>query len=111
MSPYPTSPSYKITDSLVRNVKYHTSVPSQSISQVSVELHRTFLDTLGRTALVIKGRNLVDDFRDRELVITYDYPLVAALRKPLIIFGSAVTVFVGAWLVGNLELKFDTRKK
>ncbi|KAH6854202.1 Ribophorin I [Chaetomium sp. MPI-CAGE-AT-0009] len=93
------------------NVKYHTSVPGQSIDDASVELHRTFLDTIGRTALVIKSRNLVDDFRDRELVVTYDYPLAAALRKPLIIFGSAVAVFVSAWVVGNLELKFDARKK
>ncbi|KAK4157853.1 Ribophorin I [Chaetomidium leptoderma] len=93
------------------NVKYHTSIPTQSITEGGVEIHRTFLDTIGRTALVIKARNLVDDFRDRELVITYDYPLMAALRKPLIVFGSAVAVFVAAWAVGNLELKFDARKK
>jgi oligosaccharyltransferase complex subunit alpha (ribophorin I) len=100
-----------MTDYLVRNVKYHTSVPAQSINDVNVEVHRTFLDTIGRTALIIKGRNLVDDFRDRELVITYDYPLAAALRKPLIIFSSTIAVFVATWLVGNLELKFDARKK
>jgi oligosaccharyltransferase complex subunit alpha (ribophorin I) len=91
-------------------VKYHTTIPTQSISQAGVELHRTFLDTLGRTALVIKARNLVDDFRDRELVVTYDVPLLASLRKPLVVFGSAMAVFVGAWVVGNVELKFATRK-
>lgn len=93
------------------NVKFHTSVPTQSIADADVEVHRTFLDTLGRTALVIKARNLVDDFRDRELVITYDYPLAASLRKPLIVFASAIAVFVGAWVVGNLELKFDAKRK
>ncbi|KAK4034797.1 Ribophorin I [Parachaetomium inaequale] len=93
------------------NVQYHTSVPAQSITEADVEIHRTFLDTIGRTALVIKARNLVDDFRDRELVVTYDYPLAAALRKPLIVFGSAVALFVSAWAVGNLELKFDATKK
>ncbi|KAK4139090.1 Dolichyl-diphosphooligosaccharide--protein glycosyltransferase subunit 1 [Dichotomopilus funicola] len=93
------------------NVQYHTSIPTQSITSTSVGVHKTFLDTIGRTALIIKARNLVDDFRDRDLVITYDYPLAAALRKPLIVFGSAVAVFVSAWLVGNLELKFDAKKK
>lgn len=92
-------------------MQYHTSIPTQSITDISVEVHKTFLDTIGRTALIIKARNLVDDFRDRDLVITYDYPLAAALRKPLIVFGSAVAVFVSAWLVGHLELKFDARKK
>jgi oligosaccharyltransferase complex subunit alpha (ribophorin I) len=36
---------------------------------------------------------------------------MAALRKPLIVFGSAMALFVGAWVVGNLELKFDATKK
>ena len=102
-------PCRKLT--LSRNVKFHTSVPTQSITAADVEIHRTFLDTLGRTALVINARNLVDDLRDRELVITYDYPLTATLRKPLIVFASAITVFVSAWAVGKLELKFDARKK
>ncbi|KAK4105898.1 Ribophorin I [Parathielavia hyrcaniae] len=92
------------------NVQYHTTIPTQSITEGDVEIHRTFLDTLGRTALVIKARNLVDDFRDRELTVTYDYPLMAILRKPLVVFGSAMAVFVGAWLVGNLDLKIATRK-
>jgi oligosaccharyltransferase complex subunit alpha (ribophorin I) len=94
-----------------RNVQFHTSVPTQSIADADVEVHRTFLDTIGRTALVIQGRNLVDDLRDRELVVTYDYPLTAALRKPVIVFSSALVVFATAWLLGNVELKFDARKK
>ncbi|KAK3310681.1 Ribophorin I [Chaetomium strumarium] len=93
------------------NVKYHTSIPTSSITEAGIEIHKTFLDTIGRTALVIKARNLVDDFRDRELVVTYEYPIMAMLRKPLIVFGSVFAVLVGAWVVGNLELKFDARKK
>ncbi|KAK4192609.1 Ribophorin I [Podospora australis] len=90
------------------NVKYTTSIPSQSITSADVVIHKTFLDTIGRTALVIKARNLVDDFRDRELIVSYDYPLSAALRKPVIIFGSLVAVFVGAWVIGNIKLEFAT---
>lgn len=92
-------------------MKYYTSIPTSSITEAGVEMHRTYLDTIGRTALVIKARNLVDDFRDRELIVTYDYPLLASLRKPLVVFGSALVVFVGAWVVGNVELKFDSKKK
>jgi oligosaccharyltransferase complex subunit alpha (ribophorin I) len=99
------------TDCLLRNVKYHTSIPTSSITEAGVEIHKTFLDTIGRTALVIKTRNLVDDFRDRELVVTYEYPLTAMLRKPLIVFGSVFAMLVGAWAVGHLDLKFDARKK
>jgi len=76
-----------------------------------VGLHKTFLDTIGRTTLVIRASNLVDDFRDRELVVSYDYPLLAILRKPLVIFGSVMAVFVGAWVLGNVEMKFSSPKR
>ena len=75
-----------------------------------MELHKTFLDTVGRPTLVIKARNLVDDFRDREVVVTYDYPFVASFRKPIIVFSSLMAVFVAAWMIGNVELKFSTKK-
>ncbi|KAM7192266.1 dolichyl-diphosphooligosaccharide--protein glycosyltransferase subunit 1 [Rhypophila sp. PSN 637] len=90
------------------NVKFYTSVPSSSITSTEVTAHKTFLDTLGRSALTIKARNLVDDFRDRELVVSYDLPLSATLRKPMIIFSSVLAVFVSAWLIGNVELKFTS---
>lgn len=89
-------------------MRFYTSIPSSSITSTEVSAHKTFLDTLGRSALIIKARNLVDDFRDRDLVVTYDYPLSAALRKPLIIFSSLMAVFVSAWLIGNVELKFTS---
>ncbi|KAL2161601.1 hypothetical protein VTH06DRAFT_8163 [Thermothelomyces fergusii] len=93
------------------NVKYATTIPRQSIAEAGIEIHKTYLDTVGRTALVIRARNLVDELRDRELVVTYDYPLTAALRKPLIVFGSAMAVFVSVWALGHVELKFETGKK
>lgn len=95
---------------LARNVKYHTSVPTSSIAETGVEIHKTFLDTIGRTALIIKARNLVDDFRDRELILSYDYPLMASLRKPLMVFGSTIAFFAGVWAIGNIELKFASKK-
>ncbi len=93
-----------------RNVEFYTSIPSASITDSSVSVHKTYLDTIGRTALTIKARNLVDDFRDREVVVTYELPLLASLRKPLVIFASALAVFVAAWIIGGVELKFSSKK-
>ena len=56
---------------------------------------------------MIKARNLVDDFRDRELVVSYDYPLTASLRKPVIVIASSMAFFAGIWLLGNLNLQFS----
>lgn len=92
-----------------RNVKYHTAIPASSITEAKIETHKTFLDTVGRTTLVIKARNLVDDFRDRELIVTYDYSLMAMLRKPAIVFSSVLMVFVAAWVVGGVEMKFSKK--
>ncbi|KAK5663324.1 hypothetical protein OQA88_3752 [Cercophora sp. LCS_1] len=92
-----------------QNIKYTTAVPASSIDSFDVELHKTFLDTIGRTAVIIKARNLVDDLRERELVISYDLPLSASLRKPLVVFGSTLAVFVGTWLLGNLNLQFASK--
>jgi oligosaccharyltransferase complex subunit alpha (ribophorin I) len=62
------------------------------------------MDTTGRTMLTLNAINIVDDLRDRELIVTYDYPLLAGLRKPLVIFGGALAVFVTAWFVGSLDV-------
>ena len=90
-----------------RNVKYYTTVPHSSINSADVEIHKTFLDTIGRTALVIKARNLVDDFRGRELIVSYDVPFLLSIRKPLVVFGSMLATFVAAYIIGGVELKFS----
>ncbi|KAK3396328.1 Ribophorin I [Sordaria brevicollis] len=92
------------------NVKWTTGIPKSSISEAGVQIHKTFLDTIGRTALIIKGRNLVDDFRDRDLTVTYDYPMSAVLRKPLVVFSSSMAVFVSLWLLSLVNLKFTSKK-
>lgn len=62
------------------------------------------MDTTGRTMLTLNALNIVDDMRDRELIVTYDYPLLAGLRKPLVIFGFVLTLFVTAWGIGSLDV-------
>ncbi|KAG7114365.1 Dolichyl-diphosphooligosaccharide--protein glycosyltransferase like [Verticillium longisporum] len=92
------------------NVKIWTDVPETSITEASVDVFKTFLDTVGRTSVTLKARNLVDEFRDREIYVSYDYSITSALRKPLVVFGSMVAVFVGAWAIGTLDFAFSTKK-
>jgi oligosaccharyltransferase complex subunit alpha (ribophorin I) len=41
--------------------------------------------------------------------VTYDHTLVDALRKPLTIFAGLLTVFVGIWFIGNLDVSIKKR--
>lgn len=89
-----------ITNMYASNVQYSTTVPLVDVAQA---LHRTFMDTKGRTALTLTAYNVVDDVRDRELFITYDYPLSAALRKPLVIFSATLSLFLAVWAIGQVD--------
>lgn len=93
------------------NIKFDTALPASSIVSHSVDLHKTYLDTLGRTTLTITASNIVDDFRDRELIVTYDYPFTASLRKPMVVFVSMLGVFIVAYVIGGVEVKFASKKK
>ncbi|KAF8852035.1 Ribophorin I [Acephala macrosclerotiorum] len=90
------------------NVQYSTTVPLVSAEH---SLHRTFMDTTGRTTLTLTAINIVDDFRDRELIVTYDYPFLAGFRKPLVIFTAFVGVFCAAWAIGGLDTGIHGKKK
>lgn len=50
----------------------------------------------------------MDDFRDRELIVSYDVPFLDDFRKPLVIFGSMVATFIAAYIIGGVELKFSS---
>ncbi|KAI2623569.1 Ribophorin I [Hypomontagnella submonticulosa] len=91
------------------NVRFHTTIPKSSITDYTVDLQKTYLDTIGRTVLTIKARNLVDEFRDRDLIVSYDYTFAASLRKPLIIFSSMMTVFIGMWAISKVDVRFSTK--
>lgn len=91
------------------NVKFYTDLPDSSIVETSIGVHKTYLDTTGRTAVVIKAKNLVDDFRFRDLIISYDTPLASTLQKPLVVFGSMLAVYAAAWAVGKVEVGFSPK--
>ncbi|KAF5026230.1 hypothetical protein F66182_1697 [Fusarium sp. NRRL 66182] len=92
------------------NVKFHANVPESSIVSTSIDLTKTYLDTIGRTTVTVKARNLVDEFRDRQLIISYDAPLSSALRKPMVIFASALALFATTWALGQVQVGFKPRK-
>ncbi|MCJ1300429.1 dolichyl-diphosphooligosaccharide--protein glycosyltransferase subunit 1 [Hypocenomyce scalaris] len=83
------------------NVNYETSV---SLVAVETSSHRSFMDTLGRSTLKLTAMNLIDESRDNDLIITYDYPLIAGFRKPITIFIGVVSVFAAAWSIGRLDV-------
>ena len=85
-------------------------MPESAITSTSIDLTRTYLDTIGRTTVTIKARNLVDEFRDRQLIISYDAPLVSALRKPAVIFVSVLAVYITTWALGKVQTGFKPRK-
>ena len=68
------------------------------------------MDTIGRTTLTLNAINVVDDLRDGELIVTYDYPLLAGLRKPLVIFASFVSLFAAVWAIGSLDVGIKGKK-
>lgn len=98
------------TNKLTRNVRWYTDVPESSIFSAELGTHLTYLDTNGRTSVVLKARNLVDEFRDREIYISYDYSVASALRKPLVIFCSVLFVFTVGWAIGGLDVSFAKKK-
>ncbi|RYC56784.1 hypothetical protein CHU98_g9419 [Xylaria longipes] len=92
-----------------QDVKFYTTAPESSVALHSISIIRTYLDTVGRTVLTIQAHNLVDELRDRELVVSYEYSTAAALRKPFVIFTSSMMVFVGMWLLSKLDVSFSTK--
>ena len=59
--------------------------------------------------MTVTATNLADEFRDREFVVSYDYSLAAALRKPVVVFTSMLGMFVAAWVIGGLEFRIATK--
>jgi oligosaccharyltransferase complex subunit alpha (ribophorin I) len=95
-----------------KNIKWET-VGGTGLPTLSSELslHKTFMDTLGRTELKLKASNVVDEVRDAEIVVMYEYPFFAAYRKPLSIFVALLGVFAVAWAVGTVDTSIGRRKR
>ena len=93
------------------NVRWET-IGGTGLPQLREEstFHKTFMDTLGRTELKLTAMNVVDEAREAELVVTYDYAFMAAFRKPVSIFAGVVGVFTIAWLMSTFDTSIGKKK-
>ena len=69
------------------------------------------MDTVGRTTLNLVAINVVDELRERDLFVTYEYPSSAKFRKPLTLAGGLLVVFALSWVVGNLDVSIGKKQK
>lgn len=76
-----------------------------------MSLHKTFMDTVGRTTLKLTAMNVVDEAREASLVVVYDYPYLASLRKPLGIFVGVFGVFAAAWAIGKIDIGIGGKRR
>ena len=83
------------------NLKYDTPV---TLTSSEITSHKTFMDTLGRTTLKLTAMNIVDEDREKDVIITYEYPFSAAFRKPITIFCGIMIIFATAWGIGKLDV-------
>lgn len=67
------------------------------------------MDTIGRTALTLTAMNVVDDSRDKSLVVVYDYPFAAGFRKPITIFVAVFAVFIAGWVVSKVDVSIGRK--
>ena len=68
------------------------------------------MDTIGRTTLRLTALNVVDEMRDREVIVTYDYPFAAGFRKPIAIFATIMGVFGASWVLSRLDVSIGRTK-
>ena len=83
------------------NVHYESSVP---LVLSEITSHKTFMDTLGRTTLKLMAINVIDEDREKDIIVTYDYPFSVAFRKPITIFCGIMVIFATAWGIGQLDI-------
>ena len=84
-----------------RNVRYESEIPVASEEMGKLN---SFMDTLGRTTLTLKARNVNDEVRESNVYVTYEYEFWMGLRKPVVIGGTVFLCFVAAWAVGGLDV-------
>lgn len=95
-----------------RNVRWETyGGTGLPILQAEESLHKTFMDTVGRTELKLSAINVIDEARDIVLLVNYDYPFLAAFRKPLNIVLGTAALFVTAFLVGKVDTSIGKKKQ
>lgn len=94
------------------NYQLHNGATAMPAGQWTQSLHKTFMDTLGRTELKFEAINVVDEVRDQnvQVVVTYQYTLMSALRKPVSIVVGMFAVFGVVWAVGSVDTSIGRKR-
>ena len=69
------------------------------------------MDTQGRPTLNLHAINVIDEWRDAFLVITYDYPWTAGYRKPVTFTIASLGFFATAFVLTSLNLRIGKGSK
>jgi oligosaccharyltransferase complex subunit alpha (ribophorin I) len=80
------------------------------VLQSEISLHQTFMDTLGRSELQLSATNIADEARDADLVVIYEYPFMAAFRKPLSIFVAVLGAFTVIWAASRVDTSIGRKR-
>jgi oligosaccharyltransferase complex subunit alpha (ribophorin I) len=84
-----------------------TGIP---VLEPEISLYKTFMDTLGRSELRLTAVNVADEARDADLVVIYNYPFMAAFRKPLSVFVAALGVFTIIWAASRVDTSIGRKR-
>ena len=68
------------------------------------------MDTIGRPTVVLEANNAIEEWRGRgDIIVSYEYPWTAGLRKPLTIAAAMFGVYFAVWVVGNLDVRIGKK--
>ncbi|KAI9505358.1 Ribophorin I [Coemansia spiralis] len=69
-----------------------------------------YLDSTGRTVVVVEARNVAPGMADQDVLVEYEYPGWALWQKPMVVGGVVFVLFMLASLVNRLHLGLATRE-
>ncbi|KAI5308287.1 dolichyl-diphosphooligosaccharide--protein glycosyltransferase subunit 1, partial [Ascosphaera atra] len=96
-----------------REVRYElvdgAAMPDRKDVEAEIGTAKTFMDTVGRTVLRLRMRNVVDDARGGFLVVTYKYSTLDLLRKPFTFAVGMFAVYAAWWVLGKIDVSIKQR--
>lgn len=81
------------------NVRVHSQVPTIAVRH---GVHKTFMDTIGRTVVMLEAENLVDERARQDMFIEYDYRTTAAYRKPFVVIAAIGVIFTASSILSKV---------
>jgi len=88
-----------------RNIKLVTPFP---VKRLPDEVHKTFLDTVGRPVIVLEKENLIDN-HIQHFTLYYEFDRVNLLREPMIAVAAFLILFGAVIVISRLD--FTITKK